>query len=339
VGDLPATANVVIIGAGFAGTATAWALQRLGIAEVIVLEREVQPGRFASGRSAGLGRQLTEDEDTTSLTVRGAEVLRTLPVWAPTGGVLSFDDKANAQSYLERARRHGVAVEPGGKELVTARWPQLPDLNVGGALWVPSDGTIDVAGLLGYFAQGVRVEIATPVIRIESTGRGANVVTSRGTIAARVVVDASGAWAGELVGGETLNSFKRHVFILDAAIPDSAPWLWHVGAGEMYLRRDAAGLLASPCDAAKCPPGHQEPDLVGEAHLRRLLDECDSAIAGMPITRRWACQRAYTEDRKMRLGRDPNRPWLVWSAGLGGHGATASPAVGERVAAAVVEAL
>jgi glycine/D-amino acid oxidase-like deaminating enzyme len=339
VGDLPATANVVIIGAGFAGTATAWALQRLGIAEVIVLEREVQLGRFASGRSAGFGRQLTEDEDTTAMAVRGAEVLRTLPVWSATGGILSFDDKANAQTYLERAKRHGVTVEPGGKELVMARWPQLPDLNVSGALWVASDGTIDVNGLLAVFAQGVRIEISTPVVRVEPQERGANVVTARGTISARVVVDASGAWAGELVGGDALSSFKRHVFIMDATVPDSTPWLWHVGAGEMYMRRDGASLLASPCDAAKCPPGHQEADLVGEAHLRRLLDECDSEIAGLPITRRWACQRAYTEDRKMRLGRDPNRPWLVWAAGLGGHGATAAPAVGERVAAAVVEAL
>ena len=62
-------------------------------------------------------------------------------------------------------------------------------------------------------------------------------------------------------------------------------------------------------------------------------------LAGAQITRRWACQRTFTDDRKMRLGRDATRPWLVWAAGLGGHGATASPAVGERVANAVVEAL
>jgi glycine/D-amino acid oxidase-like deaminating enzyme len=339
VGDLPASANVVIIGAGFAGTATAWALQRLGIADVIVLEREVQLGRYASGRSAGLGRQLTEDEDTTALTVRGADLMRNLPVWTPTGGVLSFDDEANAKAYQDRAQRRGVQVESAGKELVLAHWPQLPELRVARALWVPSDGVIDVNGLLGVFTHGVRVEIATPVLRVESGGRTANVVTARGTIAARVVVDASGAWAGEVVGGETLTSFKRHVFILDSTVGATTPWLWHLGAGELYLRRDGDSVLASPCDAARCPAGHQDPDLVGEAHLRRLLDEADSALAGLPITRRWACQRAYAEDRKMRLGRDANRPWLVWAAGLGGHGATAAPAVGERVAAAVVEAL
>lgn len=339
MGDLPANANVVIIGGGFAGTATAWALQRLGIADVIVLERDIQLGRFASGRSAGLGRQLAEDEDTTALTVRGAEVLRQLPVWAPTGGILSFDDESNAQAYIERAQRFRVPVEPGPKAMVMSRWSQLPELRVARALWVPSDGTIDVNGLLGVFAHGVRVEISTPVLKIESTGRGANVVTSRGMIAARVVVDASGAWAGELVGGEALTAFKRHVFIIDALTSVNTPWLWHLGAGEMYLRVDGNGILASPCDAARCPPGHQEADLVGEAHVRRLLDEADSALGGLPITRRWACQRAFTEDRKMRLGRDPNRPWLVWAAGLGGHGATAAPAVGERVATAVIEAL
>ena len=41
----------------------------------------------------------------------------------------------------------------------------------------------------------------------------------------------------------------------------------------------------------------------------------------------------------MRLGRDPARPWLVWAAGLGGHGATAAGAVGEAVAEACVDAL
>ncbi len=337
--DLPASANVVIIGGGFAGAATAWALNRLGIADVIVLEREVQLGRYASGRSAGLGRQLTEDDETTALTVRGAEMLRQMPIWSPTGGVLSFDDDANATTYIERAKRRGVVVEVGGRELVTHRWPQLPDLRIARALRVPSDGTIDVNGLLNVFTQGVRVEIGTPVQKIESTGRGANVVTMRGTIAARVVVDAAGAWGGELTGGDPLTAFKRHVFVLDAPWEGTTPWLWHLGAGEIYLRVDANGILTSPCDSAKSQPGHQEQDLVGEAHIRRLLDEANSQLADMPITRRWACQRTYTEDRKMKLGRDPGRPWLVWAIGLGGHGATASPAIGERVASAVVEAL
>lgn len=334
VHSLPSTADVVIIGAGFAGMATAWTLARRGVTDVIVLEREPAIGRFASGRAAGLGRQLAEDDPTTALTVRGAALLRDLPGWLPTGGVLSFDDPQHAQEYVERAQRFGVPAELGGEPLVTAGWPSLQGLRVARALFVPSDGVIDVRTLLETFAHGARIAVDCPVQRLD----GPTVITPHGAIAARVVVDAGGAWAGELVG-EPLVSFKRHVFVLGAELGAQTPWLWHVGAGEFYVRRDPAGVLASPCDAAPCEPGHQDPDLVGEAHMRRLLEAVDSPLASVPITRRWACQRAFTEDRKMRLGRDATHPWLVWAAGLGGHGATASAAVGERVATAVIESL
>jgi len=335
VPELPSTAAVVIIGGGFAGAATAWALRRAGVTDVVVLEREVSLGRFASGRSAGLGRQLAEDDHTTALTVRGAQLLRELPgVWKATGGILSFDDTATADAYRERAARFGVGVEIGDRASVLANWP-VNDLKVARALYVAGDGTIDVAALLRELLAGVRVELSAGVERVEPR----RVVTARGAIDARVIVDASGAWAGQLTGGEELTSYKRHVFMLAGDVGANVPWLWHLGAGELYLRGDGEGVLGSPCDAARCEPGHQDPDLVGEAHMRRRLEDVESPLANAPITRRWACQRAYTPDRKMRLGRDDTRPWLVWAAGLGGHGATAAPAVGEQVAAGVLEAL
>ena len=44
----------VIIGAGFAGASTAWALARLGEGPGLILERESSVGVHASGRNAGL---------------------------------------------------------------------------------------------------------------------------------------------------------------------------------------------------------------------------------------------------------------------------------------------
>jgi D-arginine dehydrogenase len=334
---LPANVDVAIIGGGFAGMATAWALRRLGVTDTIVLERETELGRFASGRSAGLGRQLAEDNDTTALTVRGAALMKELPgAWTPTGGILSFDDLANANTYAERAAKFGVAVEPVDKAYVAARWPALSEMRIARALWVPADGVIDVGAALRVLGEGVRIVLGAGLERVDGPG---SLVTAKGPIKARVVVDAAGAWAGEITGGEPLTSFKRHIFILDSDVQAGAPWLWHLGATEMYVRTDGDGVLASPCDVARSEPGHQAPDLVGEAHLRRVLDAADSSLASAPITRRWACQRAFTENRKMRLGRDSQRPWLVWAAGLGGHGATAAAAVGETVALAVLDAM
>lgn len=333
--ELPARVDVAIVGAGFAGLATARALHRRGVTGAIVLEREVELGRFASGRSAGLGRQLAEDDATTALTVRGAQLLRELPVWRPTGGLLTFDDAAAADAYVARAARFAVPVEVFDRAAALARWPQLAELRVVRALWIGSDGVIDVQAHLRQLASGLRVALATRVTAVEQ-GR---IATARGAIEARVIVDASGAWAGAMTGDEPLLSYKRHVFVLEAKVAPDGPWLWHLGNGELYLRGDAGGVLVSPCDASRSEPGHQEPDLVGEEYLRKRLDDVAPELAGAFIRRRWACQRAFAPDRKMRLGRDPQRPWLVWAAALGGHGATASLAVGEKVADAVLEAL
>jgi D-arginine dehydrogenase len=348
--EIPTTSDVAIVGGGFAGLATARALARRGIA-AIVLEREAALGRFASGRSAGLGRQLAEDDATSALTIRGAAILRgeLAAVWQPSGGILSFDDTAAADDYAARATRFGIAVERLDRAGVAAHWPGaagMPGaagtpgaggLPIAAALHVPSDGVIDVAGLLAALARGVRVECGAGVERLEPAGRGARLTTRRGAIEARVVVDAAGAWAGALTDDPPLASFKRHVYVVEAAAAPGTPYLWHLGAGEVYLRGGAGGLLVSPCDAAATAAADQQPDAAGEAALRARL--AGSGWRTARILRSWACQRAFTADRRMRLGRDPARPWLVWAAGLGGHGATAAGAVGEVVAEACVAAL
>lgn len=335
--ELPTTTDVAIVGAGFAGVATAWALARRGV-DAVVVEREDAPGRFASGRSAGLGRQLAEDDETSRLTIRGAEVLRgeLAAVWQPCGGILSFDDRTAADVYEERAARLGVAVERMDRAAVTARWPGVAALPIAAALHVPSDGVIDVGALLATFARDLAIVCGVRVALVEPSARGVRLVTARGALEARLVVDAAGAWAGELMGEPPLVSFKRHVYVLEAA-GAGTPFLWHLGADEVYVRADGAGILVSPCDAAATAAADQQPDASGEAALQARL--AGTAWSHAPIARGWACQRAFTPDRRMRLGRDPVRPWLVWAAGLGGHGATASAAVGEVVADACLAAL
>jgi glycine/D-amino acid oxidase-like deaminating enzyme len=338
VAELPTTTDVAIMGAGFAGVATAWALARRGVAAV-VLEREPTLGRYASGRSAGLGRQLAEDDATSRLTIRGAEILRgeLAATWQPCGGILSFDQEATAEAYTARAARLGVPVTLLDRDGVVARWPGADELPIAAALLVPSDGVIDVAQLLATYARAATVVCDARVERVEPTAGGVRLGGPRGALEARVVVDATGAWAGGLTGDPPLEAFKRHVYLLEAEPIAGAPFLWHLGADELYVRGAGDELLVSPCDARATAPADQQPDAIGDAMLHVRLASCAWSTAR--VTRRWACQRAFTANRAMRLGRDPVRPWLVWAAGLGGHGATASAAVGEIVADACLAAL
>jgi len=336
VSELPASVDVAIIGGGFAGLATAWALGRRGV-QAIVLERESSLGKFASGRGAGLGRQLAEDDATTELTMRGAAMLRSdfAAAWTPTSGVLGFDDAALAEAYGARAARHGLAVRALDRDSVLGYWTALDGLMTTTGLFVQTDGVIDVKILLQLYAAGAHVELGCGVSYIQPGGAGAQVMTTRGTIDARIVVDASGAWAGGLTGDPSLDVFKRHLYVLEATSRNDAPWIWHLGRQELYARTDGDGVLVCVCDASRASAGDSQPDEIGTSALRAILGRAAPDWDGRPIKRAWACQRTFTPDRLMRLGRDPTRPWLVWAVGLGGHGATASAAVGETVADAI----
>jgi D-arginine dehydrogenase len=350
--DLPRSADVVIVGGGFAGMSTAWALRGRGITDVVVLEREADLGRYASGRSAGLGRQLAETDALTALTARGAALLREKfsHAWTPTGGVLSFDNDEHAQAYTERAARFGIEAQPLSSEMVLGYWPALEAVEIVRALHIPSDGVIDVQALLASYATGIQVIRSTSVTGLSPLSGGARLHTSRGDIVGRVIVDAAGAWAGQLLGDPALASFKRHVYLLDAVPSPAAPYVWHLGACELYVRGAGDQVLVSPCDTTLTAAGDQQPDLEGEIKLRRAL--ASSPLESTAIKRAWACQRTFpmtaanlgasidgAPDGAMLLGQDTKRPWLVWAAGLGGHGATASAAVGESVANAVAQIL
>ncbi len=321
--------DVVIVGAGFAGAATAWALRERGI-RATVLEREASVGVHASGRGAGLGRVLAEDDATSQLTIRGAELLRERfgTFWKQTGGFLTFEDVQVAEDYRARARRFDVPHEMVERGVVRKHWSiEVP---MEAVMFVPGDGVIDNGGLLQAYA--VDAELGVAVRRISASTRGAVIETDRGAIEARCVVDGSGAWAGSWTQDPPLEAFKRHLFVVEIAAAAEAPYLWHVGERELYVRPHADGVLACPCDAERVEARSQEPSSDADAR-------CEARLPGSVILKRWACQRAFAPDRKMRIGRDADRPWLVWAAALGGHGATASAAVGERAAAAVMEVL
>ena len=333
--SLPPQCDVAIIGGGYAGVATAWWLAQHGVRNVVLLERMSALAQHASGRNAGLGRQLCDDDATTALTVEGAAFHRQPhrgfeQVWSAVGGMLLFDTQARLDDYVARAARFAVPVmQPPG---------QL-------ALLIASDGLIDVDHFAHAFAQGAvaggtqiftscAVEQATPV------SAATQLHTSRGAITARVVVDAGGAWAGRLFGRHDLAPHKRHVAFAAGALAGDAPYRWRLGPHEAYVRPLSGRLLFSPCDETPCDAD----DAALHPELMSLLNHqaaaADLGVAmDFTLANARACLRTYTPDRLMRLGADADIPGLAWAVGLGGHGATAAPAVGRIVADAVLQML
>jgi D-arginine dehydrogenase len=348
------TADIVVIGAGFAGAATAYHLTRLGVRDVLIVEQEDLPGRHASGRNAAMARQTGVPAAIAPLAREGAAFLRDpptdlLPRPSYKGcGILLLDESRSARALHGAGWQAGLGVEWWERDEIVRRLPHLRDGAFGGGVYGRGDGVVDIAALLQGLlraaqARGARLLTGLRVDRVASqNGRVSGVVLDDEVIASPRVVNAAGAWAGELArrsGAPPLGlvPMRRHLYV-SAPLPwvdASWPIVWFASHG-LYFRPEPPGLLLSPCDETPHAPGATAPDPLARAHLAEKVKRAAPALDGVALAREWACLRTLAPDGHFLLGRDPGLEGLFWCAGLGGHGMTVCAAAGRIAAEAVL---
>ena len=332
------TAEILIVGGGVAGLSTAFHLAKAGQKGVMVVEREELPGFYASGHNAGIARQLTGRAEHTALAVQGCAQLHKAGLMRASGGYLLAAEPGGTRALAEEARAFGLAASQGAGS-------PIPGLGAAEWLHLAGDGVIDIAAELGYCADtaragGARLRFGCQVQAISPGPDGFRVATDQGEFRARTLVNAAGAWAGEvgrMAGGLDIpfRPLRRHLVWSPAPCPADQPWAWWADR-PFYLRPESGGALLCPCDesAVRLPARGSQPaadpsvleDLAGS--LRDLVP----ALAEAPVARLWCGLRTFAPDRRFVLGPDPLRPDLFWVAGLGGHGMTSGLAVGKMAA-------
>jgi D-arginine dehydrogenase len=340
----------VIVGAGFAGAATAWALARAGLGPGVIVEQEPAFGAHASGRNAALVKISESDELVGTLSARTLPIIRALErhpgeLLRPTGGLtLAGDHGATEVRRIHDAlERRGVASRLLARDQATREFPFLAAVEFVVALLVPDEGVADIHALLGRYLEiareaGFRLRTKTRVegLVVEG-GRVAGVRTASGDeIRAEAVVDATGAWAGRLGRGPAplgLTPLRRHLFVSAAVefVTPDLPFVW-VEDAEYYFRPEGDGLLLSPCDETPMPAGEPPTDPHAAELLAEKLARHAPGLADLAIRRSWACLRTFAPDRRPVIGADPALPGLFHVSGLGGFGMTCSAAVGELAA-------
>src|SRR6476661_4990694 len=213
-GEMPASADVVILGGGIVGAATAFFASRAGL-KAVVLERRPALCTLTTPAATGAFRAQFDNPDEIALV---QESIRLFENFAEETGLPGYSLDLHQQGYLwlttseERVAWQKALVEAqhgwglhdvewlDGAE-VRARFPHVTP-HVIGARFRAGDGWLDVRKLtMGYAAaasrQGATFYVNTEVVWLESkSGNSVVVTTNRGSIEAPIVVVAAGPFSG-----------------------------------------------------------------------------------------------------------------------------------------------
>ncbi|HEY3323953.1 MAG TPA: FAD-dependent oxidoreductase [Planctomycetota bacterium] len=346
--------RVVIAGAGFAGAATAYHLARAGFKHVVLLEREELPGMHASGRNAGMIRQIVPENSIAALAREGC---RFIHAWAREHAPHAFQVNGSMllasgaaveplRTQVAEAQRGGTDVQILSHAEATARVPVLKTALFDIAAWCPSDGVVDIAALLQFYISesrklGVQISTRKAVDAVEHRGgKIAGVRCGKETMPCDVLINAAGAWANEIAGlaGAAklpMKAYRRHIVVTTPMSVDrSWPFVWNVSE-QVYFRPEQPGLLLSPCDQTEHAPGTPATDESAFDLLATKLAKCMPALTSIKIGRSWAGLRTITTDGNFAIGWDSKVQGLFWLAGLGGHGVTCGAGIG-RLACEII---
>ena len=353
------TADVVIVGAGVIGTATAFHLTRFMAVSVTVVDRAAV-GSGMSSRSSALVRMhytfapevdLAVRSDAmfagwTDMTGRPAVVRRTGFV-----RIVAHNEAALLAANVAMQREHGANAEViDGCELAKIA-PGLWTDDIACAAWEPDGGYGDGAIVAGDFLAAAREAGAcyrpnTPVRGLLTDGeRVTGVTTDAGPIHAGAVVLACGPWSAPLLARVGINlpieielhkvAFVRHPAGGRAGVAciDSTT--------QTYFRPEASGQMTLV--GGFIGPRGADPDAVPPtAYASELAELVGSAAHRVPaladggIVRGIAGVYDMTPDARPMLGEVPGRPGLVVAVGFSGMGFKISPAVGEALAELIV---
>jgi len=342
--------DVIIIGSGIAGASLAYFLSERGMTNVLLLERESQPGYHATGRSAAVLVEWDTIPALQELKVQGGAFLRhppagfsEQPVLHPTGILVTFQNPAwhAVRELVPLLTQRGTSAQALSQSEVLARVPVLTPAHFDGGVFLPEDGHIDVHELLwSYLRQagrrGVQRRCETEVIGIRvDSGRCRGVVTSVGEFDARWVVNAAGAWASRvatLAGAAAIPITPHRRTIVTFAAPDDLDVSrWPLVTNEshhLYFAPESGGLFASPMDEHPMEPCDVQPDDLVVAETIDRLARLAPPLVPRTIRRKWSGLRSFAPDRVLVVGEDPQVKGFFWLAGQGGCGIETSPAVG-----------
>lgn len=358
------TSDVVVIGAGIIGAATAYFATLQGLS-VTVVER----GLPASGTTSRCeGNILVSDKELGpelelmrySLSIWKGELAEFGHLWEfeAKGGIIVASRESSLAS-LERVttsqRSYGIVAErldiPGLRELE----PNVTDRALGAAFY-PEDSQVQpilAASQLLRLARdrGAKLVVNAPVTAFLRDGeRVTGVRTPRGDFAAAHVVNTTGTWASEIASLAGVNvpvNPRRGFVMVTEPLPPmvhhkvyAAEYIDNVGSGDAGLQSSPV-VEGTPAGTILIGSSRERIGFDGTVSTEALRTMAENAIELFPflertrILRHYHGFRPFCPDHLPVIGHDPRAPGLWHACGHEGAGIGLSVGTGKLLGQAL----
>jgi len=346
---LPTTADIVIIGGGVMGASTLYHLASRGQKNVLLLEKDEFFGQGATGRCAGGVRYQFSTEINVRLSLESLPMLERFKEeigqeidYRHCGYLIVCTDEKDAATFKRNVDlQHSLGVETewlDGDE-VRKRLPLFNFEDAIAATFNQKDGLVDPNSVVGgYIGAASKLggsafnNVEVTGIKVEN-GRVSGVETNKGFIAAPLVVNAAGPWAGlvgEMAGVKIpITSLRRQMFTTTPLPEISADFPFVIDfAQSLYFHREGDGLLIGMSNQNEKHGFDQNVDEDFE------LVNLEAGIARLPIVEKagmvshWAGLYEVTPDAHPFFGKTPVDGFLG-VGGFSGHGFMHGPISGK----------
>jgi glycine/D-amino acid oxidase-like deaminating enzyme len=369
------TADVVIIGGGVIGTSIAYYLSKKGIKPILIEKDDLASGSSGAcdidiilqSKNPGIHLQLAMESAKMYETL--ADELDFDIEYETCGGMVLIEDEEQLKvmkDFVKRQKAIGLQVKLLGLKEASEIQPGLSP-NLVGSTYSPQDAHVNPMRLCQAFAKaakrlGAEIYLNTGVldIRVEKS-KVKSVITNRGEIQTKVVINAAGVYApmiGEMVGLSLPIKPRRGQIIVTEPVPKLV-MADVLCAKYIVAKYNPKNLERSDNPETRLGVGlslsqtHDGQILIGATRefvgynksttheaLRAILRNATRLVPALKLIhaiRSFAGLRPYTPDGLPLLGQVEGIQGFIMAAGHEGDGIALSPVTGKIISELIVD--
>lgn len=365
--SLTSHAQIVIIGGGVVGCATAYHLAKAGHKDVVLIEKS----KLTSGstwHAAGAVAQYRGNRNLMELAKYSVDVIPALEKetglstgWKQLGGMrvtTSKERRAEFERVVTRARAFGLEMHLVSPKEALKYFPimRIDDLDC--AVVIPSDGNVSPSDLTMALAKGARMHGATLIEGVTVTGfeivngRLTGIDTDQGRIGCEKAAICAGIWSrqiGRMAGVEIPIQPSHHCYFISEKSPEVPkdlpfwrdPDRWH------YVREEVGSLLVGQYDPNPIPFEPTEVPNSYAFHLQQenldhFMPNFEPLIHRVPLAGKLGVKswirglESFTEDQNPIVG-ETTVSGLYTACGFNAYGVSVGTGFGNALAHWIVE--